>query len=51
MAKGTEMDATKQQATKQAVVTLVIAGQPFRGEGRTRDEALGNLKPVKGNSR
>jgi hypothetical protein len=34
------------QAERQSVVTFVIGGQEYRGEGATRLEALANAKPV-----
>lgn len=39
---------TTERTSKQqtATVTLTIAGVTYVGTGRTRDEALGNLKPV-----
>jgi hypothetical protein len=39
-------DANSKAGQRQSVVTFVIGGQEWRGEGRTRDEALANLRPV-----
>lgn len=35
------------EAPRTAVVTLTIGGIVYRGEGRTRDEALANMQVVK----